>query len=50
MAATTSGSSTEPPMMVNVPRQLMMGSTPMARYMFWSLMSNVMRASLVDCG
>ena len=30
MAATTSGSSTEPPMMVKVPRQLIMGSTPMA--------------------
>jgi hypothetical protein len=28
MAARTSGSSTEPPMMVNVPRQLITGSTP----------------------
>jgi hypothetical protein len=28
MAATTSGRSTDPPMMVNVPRQLITGSTP----------------------
>ena len=28
MAARTSGRSTEPPMIVNVPRQLMIGSTP----------------------
>jgi hypothetical protein len=28
IAARTSGRSTEPPMMVNVPRQLMIGSTP----------------------
>ena len=36
IAARTSGLSIEPPMIVNVPRQLMMGSTPIDRKIFCS--------------